>query len=163
MHPLAYMWKNQLDTWNRWVGCNLSPGRLGVKCEPVFGGTAGELVCRKTGTHGAIFVWDWLHRPGFMQNLMVCTSVCTLVAMRFKGLGAALPKTHIFLLNKSRPERNRGLFYFCAMQSKTYPYLWPQVQWSLQFKTPLFNNSLHFNTRYQWHHLYIFSINTPLF
>ena len=26
---------------------------------------------------------------------------------------------------------------------------WKDIQWSLQFKTPLFNNFLHFNTRYQ--------------
>ena len=38
-----------------------------------------------------------------------------------------------------------------------------KVQWSLWFKTPLFNISLHFKTVYQWHHLYIFSINIPLF
>ncbi len=37
------------------------------------------------------------------------------------------------------------------------------VQWSLRFKTPLFNNSLHFKAGYWWHHLYIFSINIPLF
>ncbi len=37
------------------------------------------------------------------------------------------------------------------------------IQWSLRFKTPLFNNSLHFKTGYQCHHLYIFSINIPLF
>ncbi len=37
------------------------------------------------------------------------------------------------------------------------------IQLSLWFKTPLFNNSLHFKTGYQWHNLYIFSINIPLF
>ncbi len=37
------------------------------------------------------------------------------------------------------------------------------VQWSLWFKTPLFNNSLHFKTGYQWHHFHIVCINIPLF
>ncbi len=38
-----------------------------------------------------------------------------------------------------------------------------KYKWSLQFKTLLFNSSLHFKTSYQWHHLYMFSINIPLF
>ena len=48
----------------------------------------------------------------------------------------------------------------------TQLYQWMRyipLQWSLLFKTTLFNNSLHFKTGYQWHHLYIFSINIPLF
>ncbi len=38
-----------------------------------------------------------------------------------------------------------------------------ETQCSLRFKTSLSNNSLHFITRYQWHHWYIFSINIPLY
>ncbi len=33
------------------------------------------------------------------------------------------------------------------------------VQLSLRFKTPPFNNSLHFKTSYQWHHSFIFNPN----
>ncbi len=57
----------------------------------------------------------------------------------------------------TKKERNLSCVCVCETYSQNH------IQWSLRFKTPLFNKSLHFKTRYQWHHLYIFSINNSLY
>ncbi len=54
--------------------------------------------------------------------------------------------------------------WFSQLQQKSVNISCLTIQWSLQFKTSLFNNnSLHFKASYQWHHSYICNINIPPF
>ncbi len=94
------------------------------------------------------------------QNLPVTYILLLFIGCQFL-LEILSPGLQIMFLGQKQMGKCLPFPFYCHLSCFVCPMC--IIQWSLRFKIPLFNNSLHFKTGYQWHHLYTFSINIPLF